>query len=272
MTPMADSMQGDSRRANDSFVVLSISQLKVDRSYQRRYDHGLVLRILSENSGEFDMVWAGPILVNKRKSGGHYVIDGQHRVGMATEAGEKEVIVELLVGLTREEEARLRVARHSRKADNTIEKFHARIASMDPVAIRVMNIVQQAGGGIAEDHNSPHSQIRAVASLEHIHSESDVELADVLYIINQSFGEINSRTASSYTLRGIAWMLTHHDHEIDRNRLIARLKTAGLKKIDHDARLRGVSGGSMWKNYYRAMVVAHNHNTKRDHRITERNG
>jgi len=269
---MSPNIHNDRRRGDDGFVVLPIDVLKVDRTYQRRYDHGMVLRILALNGGAFDMVWAGPILVNRRQSGDHYVIDGQHRVGMATEAGEKEILAELLLGLTAEQEAELRVARHSRKSDNALEHFHARIASGDKKAVHIAEIVAAKKGAIAEDHSAPITSLQAVRALEKVYDISPKRLEHVLELIGKAYRRPDRKTGSSYMLLGLNWLVEWHSFELDEELLVRRLKSRGLKGIDGRARILSAAGGSMWKNYYRSIVEAYNSHTPDDKKLLMRHG
>ena len=260
------SVPDDPRRGSDGFVVLPISILLVDRTYQRRYDHGMVLRLLAQY-GEFDMVASGPILVSHRASDlKHYVVDGQHRVGLATEAGESEILAEILEGYTQEEEARLRVQRHSRKPDNALEMFHARLAAgNDAIAISIDNAVRSYGGEIALDFGQP--GIRAVMAVQRIYLESPERLNIVLSVLKRSWTRVDRTTATSYMLLGMAWFFENHGHQIDEERLVRRLRSASVKQIDMSARVLAVGGGSMWKNYYRAIVKIYNYRTSKDDQL-----
>jgi len=262
----------DDRRGEENFVVLKIAWLNVDRSYQRRYDHNMAHSILARNGGVFDMVWAGPILVNRRLDGSYWVIDGQHRTGMATEAGEKEILAELLVGLSVTEEAALRVARHARKADTALEKFHARVSAGDRAARAIMKIAADHGASIAEDNTAPVSHLRAVKAMERIYEvDRGKRLSKVLRIIKNAYDTPTRDTASSYTLLAISYLLERHDHEIDVMKLERRLRVRGLKWIDSRARVISVAGGSMWKNYYRAMLEVYNARTAKAEHVIPRN-
>jgi hypothetical protein len=265
---MAANPERDRSRV-EMFDVVQIAHLKVDRTYQRRYDHGFVQRSLDEHGGTFDIVTSGPILINYRQTRDKFawIVDGQHRAGMATEAGETEIIAEILRGLSKAEEAELRVGRHSRKADNALERFHARIAAGDPTAANVRKLFLARGTDVAENQAAPTEHIRAIGSAEKVYGVAEGRLERVIYVIEASLGEVTQRTCSSYTMLGLNWFIEHHDFEVDMTRFVQRLKNAGLRQIDSRAKVLASAGGSMWKNYYRAMVEVYNFRTPIPDRI-----
>lgn len=263
-------MTASHRSAGDQFVVLPISILKVDRSYQRRYDHALAKRVVAENGGTFDLVKAGPILVNKRRKGGYYIVDGQHRVGMATEAGEAEVIAELLDGLTPKEEAELRVARHSRKADNALELFQARLSSGDKGAQALVAALAKHGAQLAAAQDSPITHLRAVKTLEGLYEASPIRFHRILSIISRAYGRIDRNTGNSYMLKGLDWMLRVHDGTLDEDRLVRRLGHHTIQAIDNQALIFSAAGGTRWKNYYRVLTKVYNTRTPRQLQLMER--
>jgi hypothetical protein len=237
-----------------SAEVLKISDLKVDVEYQRDLRHDLVEQI----AREYDIVKAGPILVSRRRNGTLWVVDGQHRMAGALQAGEEEIFAHVVEGLTVKTEAALRLARNDRRSDSTFEKFRTRLVMGDKKAEKMVEIAFQANTQINSAPNL-HQGINAISSAEQLYDVdgTGVWFARVLKVINDAWGEVNAQTASAAMMKSIAWFIDRHlaEGEAKYPEFIARLEKAGAEDIRRKAvNQKAAMGGAMWLNHYRAMV------------------
>jgi hypothetical protein len=123
MNVSGQAVSGDDFGGYGTAEVLPVDQLNIDPDYQRDVRHDLVNKI----GREYDLVKAGPILVNERSDKTLWVVDGQHRLLGAIQFGEQEVFANVTHGLTQEQEAALRLARNDRRSDSIYEKFRTRL-------------------------------------------------------------------------------------------------------------------------------------------------
>jgi len=238
-------------------VVLAIEDLKVDRTYQRRYSPLLVKQL--EAQGPWDLEKAGLALINKRQSGLLYIIDGQHRVAYAHQSGESEILAELTTGKTVAQEAALRVARHTRKADTGYERFSAKLAQGDIDSVKIREIVEFNDGQIADGDGN--GGIRAIGTLEKIYvRDGGDRLNDILGVLHDAFGRLHADNVTAHTLLSLDWLFTKNGHALDTKKLVRILQQPNmLEQIDGKARaMKAGSGGSIWRNYYRALVDRYN--------------
>lgn len=250
-----------------SAEVLPIEKINVDPDYQRSLRHDLIERIRKE----WDIVKAGPILVSQRTDGSLWCVDGQHRMLGAQGAGETEIFANVIHGLTPEEEAALRLARNDRKPDTIGEKFKTRLVMGDPVAHRMVEIARQFHTQINTEPNM-HSGINAIGAVEMLYKLDDGStLISVLNTLKDAFGteELHGRVVSVAMLKGTAWFLNRHiGREVPRKDFIQRLREVDMNDIDRKARTtKAALGGSMWINYYRAMVEIWNFRRTEKQRI-----
>jgi hypothetical protein len=240
-----------------SAEVIKIDEIRVDEDYQRELRHDLVNKIAQE----YDLVKAGPILVNERKrkdGGGLWAVDGQHRMAGAAQAGEAEILAHVTHGLSKEQEAELRLARNDRRSDNQQEKFRTRLVMGDEKAHAIVELVRQKGTRLNIDSTNVHVGINAIGAAETLYDAgvgNGLWLGKVLDLLREAFGEENmgGRVCSSAMMKSLAWFLDRH--HVPKAELIEKLRLAGVDEVDRQARNhKAISGGSMWLNYYRALV------------------
>lgn len=242
-----------------SAEVLPIDQIQVDAEYQRTLRHDLVEKIRRE----WDIVKAGPILVSQRTDGSLWCVDGQHRMVGAQGAGEQEIFAHVVHGLTKEEEAALRLARNDRRSDNTFEKFKTRLVMGDPIAHRMVELAHQFHTQINMEANA-YQGINCIAAVEQLYNiDYGSTLTKVFKILSDAYGEDNlkGRVVSVAMLKSTAWFNDRHieRHEVPRAEFVERLGTVGTDDIDRRARShKAALGGSLWLNYYRALVEVWN--------------
>jgi hypothetical protein len=242
-----------------SAEVLPIDQINVDPEYQRTLRHDLVEKIRRE----WDIVKAGPILVSQRQDGTLWCVDGQHRMVGAQGAGETEIFAHVVHGLTKEEEAALRLARNDRRSDNTFEKFKTRLVMGDPVAHRLVELAHQFHTQINLEA-SAYVGINCIAAVEQLYNiDYGSVLTKVFKALSDAYGEdaLHGRVVSVAMLKSVAWFNDRHveRHEANYSEFIERLSTVGVDDIDRRARShKAALGGSLWLNYYRALVEVWN--------------
>jgi len=252
-----------------SAEVLLIEDIQVDEEYQRELRHDLVNKIALA----YDIVKAGPILVNKRKQkdgGGLWCIDGQHRMAGALQAGETEIFAHVTHGLSKQEEAELRLARNDRRSDSTFEKFRTRLVMGDRKVEDMVEIARQHGTTL---NMSPQfsSGINALVACEALYDAGEgggVWLGRVLRFLRDTFGEdkMGGSVVSGSMLKAVAWFLDRHPRQA--RDLQVRLRQVGVAEIDRQARNhKAINGGSQWLNYYRALVATYNHGRQEKNKI-----
>lgn len=235
--------------------VMELAKLKVDPIYQRDLTADFVERL----ADRWDIVTAGTIVVSLRPDGDCYIVDGQHRAAAALRAGESHILAQVVHEPSPEEEARLRLKGNVKRNDRIFEVFRARLAANDEVALAIqriladfdtqINMTPQMGAGI-----------NAVSAVEKLYRLDDgVTLIGVLSLLKKLFGDIRPEIASSDMLKGLTWFLGQHESDVDMERFQRLFKTTGPEALGRSARAHKASlGGSLWINYYRALVTMNN--------------
>lgn len=121
-------------------VNLSVSQLKVDDSYQRN----IIPNHVNNIRKNFDPDLFGTIVVSERD--GHYhVIDGQNRLEAVRDKVDK-IPCSVWTGLTYEQEcAKFRKLNSNRRALNASIIFNSKVCEGNKTAIKVAQIIRQYG-------------------------------------------------------------------------------------------------------------------------------
>src|SRR5688500_4417291 len=102
-TSIVANLAEQARQGTDLMEVVDLRKIKIDKDYQRDLNISRVYEI----SAAWDMGAAGTVIVSRRKGGELYLIDGQHRVAAAQQAGETEILSLVYSGLTPAQEADL---------------------------------------------------------------------------------------------------------------------------------------------------------------------
>lgn len=244
--------------------VVQIDLIKIDHLYQRDLNAEVVEKI----AREYDIVTAGTIVLSRRPSGDLYVVDGQHRLAGASLAGEKEILAQIVDNLTPEEEAKLRVQGNYSRPDRINEVFRARVFAGDPVALHMQEIAGEFGSAFNYLPEG-NSGINAIGSAEAVYKmDGGKRLRRTLAFIDEVWGGITPDRASAVTLKGITFFLDRHESEVDMRRLKERVTAEGVGSLLRMARNhKAALGGSLWVNFYRALVEVYNYNLRESHRL-----
>lgn len=253
---IANSVNDTPQRAMGRFEIVPIDSLEVDHSYQRDLSLDLVEKI----GREYDRSAIGAITVSKRANGAYYIVNGQHRGAGALRAGETVIIAEVFEGLTVEEESALRLKGNTRRGDRPQERFQAQVRAGDPESLAIVNIVSLFDTKV---NRSPDQKrgINAVASLEDIYrrDRNGTLLTRVLEFIQESLGEVQGANTAVPVLKGVAFMLERHGSEMDRKRMVEKIREHGVRGIHRIATAHQAAlGGAKWMNYYRAFIEVYN--------------
>lgn len=143
---------------------LVIDDIRVDSTYQRDCDVARVQRM----GRDFDARRLGIITVNAR-AGILWCVDGQHRLALLRERGERQADAAVYEGLSQSEEAALFVLlNRGSKSVDAWGLFKAETVSGDPVVHDIIGIVNRSGFRIARE--TSHDNISAVQALRRIHA------------------------------------------------------------------------------------------------------
>jgi hypothetical protein len=251
---VATAEQVEAGEAAGTIAMIELAALNVDEIYQRDVDHRLINRI----AREWDPAAAGTIVIGRRPDGSVWIVDGQHRVAGAAMAGVKRLRAQIIDVKGKQHEAKLRLKGNDRRPDSAQEKFRAKVAAEDETALAIQRICNEFETMINYSPNAS-TGINCVAAIEKLYEiDKGVTLVRVLEVIQDAFGSVSGQNVSVNTLQSVHWFLKVH-HEANKDRFVDVLRKAGVPEIDRKARShRAAQGGTMWLNYYRAIVELYN--------------
>lgn len=243
---------------------VSLTDLKVDRSYQRDPSQSLVDKIAED----WDEVASELILVSDRgerdnDEGGLFVVNGQHRTIAARKRGDKKIWARILdLSDARDPaliEAGLRLKTNVRLGDRPLERFKAQLRAGNQESIEIVKLLDRYDTEINEVPNMDHG-INSVTGIEALYRiDQGGLLSEILETVNAAYKTIGGRTATIHLFKGIGWFILKHSDETDRSRLIEKLSDVGTAALDRRARAHmAVMGGNLWQNHYRAIVDFYN--------------
>ncbi len=177
-------------------LTVPTEELIVD-SYQRKNIRmQKVLRI----ANQFDAGVLGIVKVSKR-GGRYYIIDGQHRVTACKMLGIPTMKVEILEGLTVEEEAEKFLKINGANGEVTrlsaFDVFNAKVVAKQPTAVSVKNIIEGHGFSIG------FGNVMSVKKLMRLHDKHGALIFDRAFrVIKNAWG--GDKTAlSTYIMSGV---------------------------------------------------------------------
>jgi hypothetical protein len=253
--PPETELVGTVERAG-TLEVVHIDDLNVDYTYQRDLNSDLVNRI----KDSYDMAVAGTIFVSRRANGSLWVVDGAHRVAGATLAGEKEMLAQVLTGLDRQTEAEMRLKGNVKRADKSAERFKAQVAAGHAESLAIMEIAANFETKINVNAPDAYHGINAISAVETLYRvNKGILLTRTFEMIRDAYGNVGGKTASVAMMKGVAWLITRHEKEMDRGRMIDKMARDGVDGIERRARsIKLSNGGALWVNFYRSMIDAYN--------------
>lgn len=244
-----------------------LSEIQVDLNAQRQLRPAWV----AAHEAEFDPEQIGLIVVNLRKNGKWYVIDGQHRVELlrAVGWGDQQIQCEAFEGLTQAEEAVLFLARNDRLAVRTFDKFKVAMTAGDDVANDIDRIVSSAGLVISDQEKDGH--IVAVRALQKVYNgagiasgkEGPAALARTLKVLKNAWGRQIS-TFNGTIIEGLGLVQLRYNGKLEQETLVEKLApfSGGAPGVLGRARaLRDMRGKSM--SYCVAAVIVDIYNKGR---------
>jgi hypothetical protein len=269
----------DEHFANSKVGKVVLSKLKIDPSYQRNPSPTLI----EEVERDWNPLTVGLLLVSDRGNrpedsgveGGLFLIDGQHRsiVGRRLKITHLEARI---IDLSEEDdpaaiEAALRLTTNVGLRDSATERFKAKVRAGDPESIDIVKILTQSGTFV-KFNQAEEGGLTCIASIEKIYrvDHHGALLRNTLELTKEGFAHYDRDTGaltdplpgkagSASMLKAMAWFLQANYEAADHTRLIEKLVEAKPAVIDNRARIiQGTMSGSLWFNYYRAIVDLYN--------------
>lgn len=137
-----------------NIVWVEVSQLQIDRRYQRDFRPSVVNRIAKD----WDFAAAGVLSVSQREDMSMWIIDGQHRYLGALKRGVKLLRCEIHHNLTIEQEAQLwLVLNKNRNAPNESQSHNAQKTAGDSKAQLIESLIRQSGRTQSAKVSSAHT-------------------------------------------------------------------------------------------------------------------
>lgn len=219
-------VKGNTVPRSSSLRWLWVDELHVDSNAQRPLRPGWVKGHVSE----FDPEQIGYIVVNERKDGKWYVIDGQHRVALIQAVWPNErqqVQCEAFIGLTVAQEAELFLARNDRINVRAYDKFRVAITAGEGVESDIYRIVLAQGLAISDQERE--GTITAVKAIQHVHrgdgiapKDGPAALARTLKTVQRAWGRGPS-SFNGHILRGIGLVQLRYNGKLDQEALAEKL-------------------------------------------------
>lgn len=247
---------------------VELTKVKVDPTYQRTPSPTLA----DEIEQGWDPVSAGILLVSDRGErdpesgveGGMFLVDGQHRAIGARRKGIRYLDARI-IDMTDEAdpaavEARYRLTTNVGLRDRATERFKAQIRAGDAESVHIVKILAQEDTFILFNP-ADEGGLTCISTIEQIYRVDGVGalLSNTLALTKEAFGSFQDKAGTSSMLKAMAWFLAANYEDSDHRRLIEKLKEIQSAAIDRRARtIQGTMSGSLWFNYYRAIVDVYN--------------
>jgi hypothetical protein len=238
-----------------SFEVVQLDDLSIDHSYQRDLDPNLVEQI----SSQWDPKAAQVLLISRRADGSLWIVNGQHCAAGAKMRGLVQLPAQVHEGLTVKQEAALRLKANTRKGDKSLERFKAQVAAGDAESKDIVKILAGFDTQINQWPNQ-HEGVNCVAAIEFLYRrDRGVMLTRTLEVVKDAYGRVDGEYAKVVVFKGIAWILEKHERELDRARVVEKLRTIGVEALGAKMHMhKAALGGPGWLNFYRSLVEVYN--------------
>lgn len=212
-------------------ALVRVSELAVDRRYQRRtseQSRARIRRIIAD----FSWPKFGAIAVTEVHDGLYAIIDGQHRAIAALLLDVDAVPAVIAQGDVAAQANDFVGINATRTAVASIDKFRAKVAAGDEVAVEVDNMLRELGisADVAAGAGIRHKETRAVATLEKLQKRlgRGVVFTTLETMLDAQPGQNNLLT--SFAIEATAIVISRM---IDAGRDLSRLDTV-LTDLDYE--------------------------------------
>ena len=226
--------------------MIDIEGLDIDPRAQRDLDDAHAGRL----AANFDIRMFGCAVVSVR-GGERYILDAQHRIAAAKEAGYTGQIPAVIhEDLSIAEEAGLFLALNNKKAVNPVDKFNARVTANEPLAVAVDRILDSVGFGIAPPTGAKtgNRAIQAVSTVESVYKRHGGRiLSGAFMVISQAWPTLPKEAVSGRIIAAVAGAIAPLVGA-DESRLIEKLaKTSAGQVLAESNYAHQVSGAGASK-------------------------
>lgn len=206
------------------------SELNIDHQYQRPLVEDHVRKIVREFNRDF----IGVLIVAKRDSGTHYVLDGQHRLEAINRMGLTSPIPCLVYqGLAVAEEADIFSSQQNSKRIHPIDFFKARCFAGDPVTTAIAGILTEFDLEMAISRGS--NSVGCPGELEKIYGEVGKSGLERVLKLSTSVYHDDRHALPRTVIGGVHAFLIRYGKLVDDDRFIDVISRVPKGQIDSTA-------------------------------------
>lgn len=148
---------------------LPCEALQADEAYQRSLDHRQSKKLIEKIAHEWDWRLCAPLTISHRDDDdgelAYFVIDGQHRLAAAELRGDipdLPCIISVFESFEAEALAFVNI-NSARRQVTALDKFHARVAAKEELALKVKALVEEAGLKITRHNDAVNWKVGEIA-------------------------------------------------------------------------------------------------------------
>lgn len=242
----------------------------IEKMFIAAYGRPLSQKKVQKMFEKFDPNALGVILLSFRPNDTYAVLDGQHRIALAMQAGMTVLAARIYIDLTYEEEAKLYNDFATINQQSALDKFRAKLEAKDTTALDIQRILNHHGLEVATSGPAL-GKVQAVAALEFIYAQQGATTLDNVIGILHAGWEESKRAYLQQSLYGMmAFWIRYHD-VVDIKRLQDVMKKYSPERIIQASMTHqsaSIARSNHIETWGRAMVDAYNYGM-RQHRLEE---
>jgi hypothetical protein len=239
---------------------VAISDMFVDK-YQRNPSEAKINAMV--RSDEFDPDALGVICLSLRNKGqpfaGRYaIVDGNHRVECCKKLGITHIFARVYIDLTYAQEALLYERLNNRHRITAYHMFRSRLERKELAALEIRDMLAAYGLKLTAKADAPGS-ISSVSALDRLYNEcGPAGFEQVVGIIHESW-TTERRAWITAMIEGIKQFWIRYQTDVDRDRLIDRLRMIHPEDILRNASVGLAKRGSPGTRVGRELFETYNH-------------
>lgn len=217
------------------------SDLHVDPDVQRSLNPKQVDKL--EN--EWDEIFAGTLVISKRKDGSMWVVDGQHRCAAGLRKdGEMIFDAEIHEGLTLQQEADMFLALNKdRKPPHPFDNYHVSITAGKELEMRIEAEVASRGLMVAKTASA--NKVAAIEKLRSLANKDKARtglISDTLEVCEAAWGR-NAESWDNMIIFAVGTVIIKNRDVIEKKRLWTTLGKHEARQWKSASSRSTVSGG-----------------------------
>lgn len=223
-------------------------------------------KVLMMITAGFDPKALGFVHLHLESDGTYSILDGQHRVAMLQKLGINELPAKIFMDLSYPEKAALTKKLNDTNRQSATNKFRYRFHYREPRAVGIVKVVREFGLDVevegADRGRGAAGIITCLSALDEAYADLEEDgFRHIIDVIYRAWGT-NRQAWVTYVVSGMRQFWARYHEDVDKQRLISKLKRVSIDELFQEAGASGVRSENKSSRIGKAITKIYNSQLK----------